>query len=345
MKNSQLNVTTTEETSTSEINSNNSSAVTSSSNSPCTNSDKTEEDSSLILVKKCEKTNEINVYIDTNDQRFSNDNEKNASDLKRLVRRISSRQFDRNKLEFSQVENEKIMITSLDDSLEDDGASTKIQPTSSLIQAANNTNTAVSSLSSMSSLSTISSSNSLKHQHNTDIDNVEGTIISPVPSSSSDSSSSYQLSINTNLVVDRKPPLALTPRSNNFKNKIPVLTTTLTAKKNLFEVFYKDLSKEKPLSSFNTASIAKSDNHSRSGSIERSSNNTPTRQSTTNLNQSQNSLHKHVCSIANKCTCEKKFLVDKIGEGKYRIGNSKTIVFIRVSKFRFYDFLIRPTLR
>lgn len=45
----------------------------------------------------------------------------------------------------------------------------------------------------------------------------------------------------------------------------------------------------------------------------------------------QVNLHKHVCSIANKCTCEKKFLVDKIGEGKYRIGNTKNIVFIRVN--------------
>ena len=42
-------------------------------------------------------------------------------------------------------------------------------------------------------------------------------------------------------------------------------------------------------------------------------------------------LHTHVCSMASKCTCEKKFLVDKIGEGKYRIGATKNIVFIRVS--------------
>ena len=47
--------------------------------------------------------------------------------------------------------------------------------------------------------------------------------------------------------------------------------------------------------------------------------------------QQQVNLHRHVCSIANKCTCEKKFLVDKIGEGKYRIGNTKNIVFIRVN--------------
>jgi len=44
-------------------------------------------------------------------------------------------------------------------------------------------------------------------------------------------------------------------------------------------------------------------------------------------------LHNQVCSIANKCTCEKQFLVDKIGEGKYKIGNTKNIVFIRV-KFK-----------
>ncbi len=42
-------------------------------------------------------------------------------------------------------------------------------------------------------------------------------------------------------------------------------------------------------------------------------------------------LHNQVCSIANKCTCEKQFLVDKIGEGKYKIGNTKNVVFIRVS--------------
>jgi hypothetical protein len=47
-------------------------------------------------------------------------------------------------------------------------------------------------------------------------------------------------------------------------------------------------------------------------------------------NNNNNNLHKHVCSIANRCTCEKKFLVDKIGEGKYRIGNTKNIVFIRI---------------
>ena len=46
--------------------------------------------------------------------------------------------------------------------------------------------------------------------------------------------------------------------------------------------------------------------------------------------QSQNNLHTHVCSIADRCTCEKKFTVVKLGEGKYRIGNTKNIVFIRV---------------
>lgn len=52
--------------------------------------------------------------------------------------------------------------------------------------------------------------------------------------------------------------------------------------------------------------------------------------SNSNGNSSSTNLHKHVCSIANRCTCEKKFLVDKIGEGKYKIGNTKNIVFIRI---------------
>lgn len=45
-------------------------------------------------------------------------------------------------------------------------------------------------------------------------------------------------------------------------------------------------------------------------------------------------LHRHVCSIAERCTCEKQFPVVKIGEGKYRIGNTKNIVFIRVSRLK-----------
>ncbi|RNA01978.1 GAS2 2 [Brachionus plicatilis] len=49
-----------------------------------------------------------------------------------------------------------------------------------------------------------------------------------------------------------------------------------------------------------------------------------------NLGASQTNLHNHVCSIADRCTCEKQFPVIKIGEGKYRIGNTKNIVFIRI---------------
>ncbi|CAF0710301.1 unnamed protein product [Brachionus calyciflorus] len=48
------------------------------------------------------------------------------------------------------------------------------------------------------------------------------------------------------------------------------------------------------------------------------------------LLNSQNNLHNHVCSIADRCTCEKQFPVVKIGEGKYRIGNTKNVVFIRI---------------
>jgi hypothetical protein len=341
VKISQLDTTTTEETNTSDSNSNASSPITSSSNSPCTHSNKT-DDSNLILVKKCERTNEINVYIDENDKRFSDDNHKNASDLKRLVRRWSSK-LTKSKEEASQDEREDKMITSLNDSLEEEVDLKKENETSPKVESVqveeeNNANTATSSLSSMSSISAISSfDNSIKLPPNTNTNNSgeETNIISPVSSSASDSSSSYQLSINTDPVVNNKPPVAITPRTNNSKQKIPVLMTTLNAKKNLFNVYYKDIIKDNQMSSIGAsakiASIAKSSNNSRSGSIDRSSCNTPTHQSTTNLNQSQNSLHKHVCSIANRCTCEKKFLVDKIGEGKYRIGNSKTIVFIRVS--------------
>ena len=52
---------------------------------------------------------------------------------------------------------------------------------------------------------------------------------------------------------------------------------------------------------------------------------------TTISQQQTKDLHNQVCHIANKCTCEKQFLVDKIGEGKYKIGNTKNVVFIRVS--------------
>lgn len=42
-------------------------------------------------------------------------------------------------------------------------------------------------------------------------------------------------------------------------------------------------------------------------------------------------IHKHVHRIASRCTCAKKFPVIKIGEGRYRIGNTNNVVFIRVS--------------
>jgi len=50
-----------------------------------------------------------------------------------------------------------------------------------------------------------------------------------------------------------------------------------------------------------------------------------------NQQPSQKHLHTHVCSMANRCTCEEKFQLDKLGEGKYRIGNTNTIIFVRVS--------------
>lgn len=37
-----------------------------------------------------------------------------------------------------------------------------------------------------------------------------------------------------------------------------------------------------------------------------------------------------VCKIANSCCCSQRFPVIRIGEGKYRIGENGTIIFIRV---------------
>jgi len=41
-------------------------------------------------------------------------------------------------------------------------------------------------------------------------------------------------------------------------------------------------------------------------------------------------IHRHVHQIASRCTCAKKFPVVKIGEGRYRIGNTNNVVFIRI---------------
>jgi hypothetical protein len=45
---------------------------------------------------------------------------------------------------------------------------------------------------------------------------------------------------------------------------------------------------------------------------------------------SSNELHKHVNKLVKRCTCQKQLQFTKLSEGKYRIGNTKTIVFIRV---------------
>ena len=46
--------------------------------------------------------------------------------------------------------------------------------------------------------------------------------------------------------------------------------------------------------------------------------------------KTESELENHVNKLVNRCTCEKKFPVVQIGEGKYRIGSTNTIVFIRV---------------
>ncbi|CAF3729112.1 unnamed protein product [Rotaria sp. Silwood1] len=45
---------------------------------------------------------------------------------------------------------------------------------------------------------------------------------------------------------------------------------------------------------------------------------------------SSSHLHKTVVKIANTCCCSQRFPVIRIGEGKYRIGESGTIIFIRI---------------
>jgi hypothetical protein len=42
-------------------------------------------------------------------------------------------------------------------------------------------------------------------------------------------------------------------------------------------------------------------------------------------------LHKHVNKLVKKCTCHQQLQFTKLSEGKYRIGNTKNIVFIRVN--------------
>ena len=44
----------------------------------------------------------------------------------------------------------------------------------------------------------------------------------------------------------------------------------------------------------------------------------------------ESEIEKHVNKLINRCICEEKFPIIQIGEGKYRIGSTKTIVFIRV---------------
>ncbi|CAF0724171.1 unnamed protein product [Didymodactylos carnosus] len=51
---------------------------------------------------------------------------------------------------------------------------------------------------------------------------------------------------------------------------------------------------------------------------------------TTATTKSTSQLHKTVCKMMNACCCPQKFPVIQIGEGKYRIGQSGTIVFIRI---------------
>ena len=124
------------------------------------------------------------------------------------------------------------------------------------------------------------------------------------------------------------PPIQAAEQRRTFRQPI----------KNLNNLYFSNSTTSAYPSKTNTPRNNSKQSHvrSRSNSYDALNNNTLSSDqaaSNNSLNQSQSNLHKHVCSIANRCTCTKKFLVDKIGEGKYKIGNTNNIVFIRVMFF------------
>lgn len=114
-----------------------------------------------------------------------------------------------------------------------------------------------------------------------------------------------------------------TPNQSNQQQIVPELNSKYSQSKIARSLF--DHNKQ-ALKSANTSLIDERESQESLESVGRPS--LPAQSQVTGQNKD---LHNHVCKIANKCTCEKKFLVDKIGEGKYKIGNTKNVVFIRVS--------------
>ena len=113
-----------------------------------------------------------------------------------------------------------------------------------------------------------------------------------------------------------------TPNQSNQQHIVPELSSKYSQSKIARSLFEHN---KQALKSANTSLIDERESQESLESVGR-----PSLPQSQTANQSKD-LHNHVCKIANKCTCEKKFLVDKIGEGKYKIGNTKNVVFIRIS--------------
>lgn len=174
----------------------------------------------------------------------------------------------------------------------------------------------------------------------TSTSSVSNSPMMPSPISSSPSSSNSFSALHDEHKVSPNSPVA--PASNSVRNLAQMLENAETNKKMEFSVsgLYaspRNILNKKRNSAAMTNNVVNNNNNidlrSRSSSMERL---VDACQQNETIYKSQNNLHRHVCSIADKCTCEKKFSVVKLGEGKYRIGNTKNIVFIRV---RFESYL------
>lgn len=100
-------------------------------------------------------------------------------------------------------------------------------------------------------------------------------------------------------------------------------------KKSLNNEFYKNM----PASKLRERkSVKKIKSESDSSSIKNNDENSNKCRSSSSSSRTdiETELERHVNKLVNRCTCEKKFPVIQIGEGKYRIGSTNAIVFIRV---------------
>jgi hypothetical protein len=197
----------------------------------------------------------------------------------------------------SEDEDEDNLANNLDDSLEND-----VKSSTSI------------SVSPSSSLTSSTSSFSNKKQELTIDLKATSSISSLSPPTSSSS-----ISLAENQTIQQPA------QSQQQQEKMP----KKLIKKNLNNEFFKNMPVVVPKQQ-NLKQQTKPE--SRSSSI----NNKIYTRSRSNSRTIETELEKHVNKIINRCTCTQKFPVIQIGEGKYRIGSTKTIVFIRVC----YNFAI-----